>query len=88
MVESGTGTLARGNESNGLIENAAGKTGTTSDNRDAWFAGYTPELTAVIWVASVHKSHGRVTYASMGGATGGHLCAPIWHNFMVRSRAD
>ena len=83
VVESGTGTLARGREANGIVEDAAGKTGTTSDNRDAWFAGYTPELTAVIWVASVHKYHGRVTYASMGGATGGHLCAPIWHDFMV-----
>ena len=83
VVESGTGTAARGTESNGIVEDAAGKTGTTSAARDAWFAGYTPELTAVVWVASVHKSHGHVTYASMGGATGGHLCAPIWHNFMV-----
>lgn len=83
VVESGTGTMARGSESNGIVEDAAGKTGTTGESRDAWFAGYTPELTAVIWVASVHKRRGHVTYASMGGATGGHLCAPIWHNFMV-----
>ena len=84
VVTSGTGTMARGDESNGIVENAHGKTGTTSDNRDAWFAGYTPELTTVIWVASVHRSaHGRITYATMQGATGGHLCAPMWHDFMI-----
>ena len=87
VVEGGTGTAARGNESNGIVENAHGKTGTTSDNRDAWFAGYTPELSTVIWVASVHRAHkGRaLKYAEMPGATGGHLCAPIWHNFMIRA---
>jgi penicillin-binding protein 1A len=86
VVTSGTGTRARGTEENGIVENAHGKTGTTSDSRDAWFAGYTPELTSVVWVASVHRgSHGRKTYASMPGATGGGLCAPIWHNFMIKA---
>ncbi len=86
VVQSGTGTRARGTAENGIIENAHGKTGTTSDNRDAWFAGYTPELTTVIWVASVHRSRsGRISYAEMQGATGGQLCAPIWHSFMVKA---
>lgn len=84
VVQSGTGTRARGTTENGIIENAHGKTGTTSDNRDAWFAGYTPELTTVIWVASVHRNRsGKISYSEMQGATGGQLCAPIWHNFMV-----
>jgi len=83
VVKSGTGTLARGYSSSDVIEDARGKTGTTSDNRDAWFAGYTPTLTAVVWVASVHRHHHEITYAQMPGATGGVLCAPIWHNFML-----
>lgn len=80
VVESGTGTRAAG------VEGARGKTGTTNDNRDAWFAGYTPELTTVIWVASVHKlKNGAVEYRVMPGATGGHLCAPMWKEFMLQA---
>lgn len=86
VVTSGTGTKARGTESNGIVENAHGKTGTTSDNLDAWFAGYTPELSTVIWVASVHRNkRGRPYYTVMQGATGGALCAPIWHDFMIQA---
>ncbi len=85
VVTSGTGTRARGTEENGIVPGAHGKTGTTSDNRDAWFAGYTPELTTVIWVASVHRSKHGITYAQMPGATGGVLCAPIWHDFMIKA---
>jgi len=69
VVESGTGTAAA------AVPNAHGKTGTTSDNRDAWFAGYTPELTTVVWAG----------YMEMPGATGGHLCAPIWRDFMIKA---
>lgn len=86
VVTGGTGTRARGTQANGIVENARGKTGTTSDNRDAWFAGYTPELTTVIWVASAHRARsGKLRYAEMHGATGGALCAPIWHDFMVEA---
>src|SRR5579871_103666 len=85
VVQAGTGTAARGNESNGIIENARGKTGTTNDNRDAWFAGYTPELTTVLWVASVKYKNGHPVYREMPGATGGEVCAPIWHNFMIQA---
>ncbi len=85
VVESGTGTRARGYEDIGVVEGARGKTGTTSDNRDAWFAGYTPELTTVIWVASEQKRNGKITYNEMPGATGGHLCAPMWHDYMMQA---
>jgi penicillin-binding protein 1A len=85
VVDHGTGTHARGDASTGIVEGARGKTGTTSDNRDAWFAGYTPELTAVVWLASVHKHGKKLVYAEMPGATGGHQCAPIWHDFMVKA---
>jgi len=67
----------------------AGKTGTTSDSRDAWFAGYTPDLVAVVWVAHENRLRrgGRlqITYSPMPGATGGHLCAPIWRDFMLKA---
>ncbi|MDE2126349.1 MAG: PBP1A family penicillin-binding protein [Armatimonadetes bacterium] len=86
VVRGGTGTAARGNSSNGIIDQARGKTGTTSDNRDSWFAGYTPELTCVIWLASVHhNSKGSVEYLPMPRATGGDICAPIWHDFMIQA---
>ncbi len=55
---------------------AAGKTGTTNDNRDAWFVGYTPDLVAGVWL-------GHDSGASLGkGETGGRIAAPIWLDFM------
>lgn len=44
VVASGTGTAAA------IGRPVAGKTGTTQDNRDAWFAGYTPQLATVVWM--------------------------------------
>ena len=91
VVTSGTGTKARGDGSNGIVEGAHGKTGTTSDAKDAWFAGYTPELTTVIWVAKVVRIHNKKSgfvqelTRTMDGATGGALCAPIWHDFMIKA---
>lgn len=79
VVKHGTGTAAA------PVPNAHGKTGTTSDNIDAWFAGYTPELATVVWVAREQRDRkGRVVkYLEMPGATGGQLCAPIWRDFML-----
>lgn len=81
VVTEGTGVAARGEDSNGIVENARGKTGTTSDFRDAWFAGYTPELTTVIWCGRVR--HGR--NLPMNNGQGGVVCAPIWHDFMIKA---
>jgi penicillin-binding protein 1A len=66
----GTGRKARG------IPYSAGKTGTTDDNRDAWFIGYTPRLTAGVWLG-----HDRGK-ALAPGATGGEAAAPVWLDFM------
>lgn len=86
VCNSGTGVPAKGTTANGIIENAHGKTGTTDEFRDVWFAGYTPELTTVVWVGSVSKDkHGRPVYNSMHGATGGHTCGSIWHDFMLQA---
>ncbi len=81
VVLHGTGTACA------VVPEARGKTGTTSDSIDAWFAGYTPELATVLWVAREQrdkKGH-VVKYLEMPGATGGHLCAPIWRDFMLQA---
>lgn len=68
-VSHGTGQAAR------LDRPTAGKTGTTQNFRDAWFAGYTADLVAVVWVGD---DRGR----SMDEITGGGLPADIWQDFM------
>lgn len=59
----------------------AGKTGTTNDHLDAWFCGYTPDYTAVVWMGyRMPKPLGSgVNY------TGGRLGAPIWTEFMIKA---
>jgi len=69
-IAGGTGKAAR------LDRPAAGKTGTTQDHRDAWFAGFTADLVAVVWV-------GRDDNAAMDKVTGGGLPADIWRRFMA-----
>lgn len=60
---------------------AAGKTGTTEDNRDAWFIGFTPNIIAGVWV-------GFDDNRSLGIAeTGGDAAAPIWLDFMKNAVA-
>jgi penicillin-binding protein 1A len=54
---------------------AAGKTGTTSDFRDAWFVGFVPQLTAAVWV-------GNDDYTPMYESYGGNVPARIWAHFM------
>ncbi len=55
---------------------AAGKTGTTSSERDVWFVGYVPQLAAAVWI-------GKDNNTPLGkGVTGGTYAAPIWRRFM------
>jgi penicillin-binding protein 1A len=73
VVKRGTGTDAGA----GLNREIAGKTGTSQDFQDAWFAGFTPDLVAVVWI-------GFDSPASLGNnETGGHVAAPVWHDFMA-----
>jgi penicillin-binding protein 1A len=60
---------------------AAGKTGTSQDSRDAWFAGYTGELVGVIWV-------GQDANRPMRGVTGGSLPAEQWRHLMANIHSD
>jgi penicillin-binding protein 1A len=70
VLVSGTGTRARV-----AGYDLAGKTGTTSDYRDAWFVGYTSGFVAAVWV-------GRDDNKAMRGVTGGGLPAGVWKTFM------
>lgn len=58
---------------------AAGKTGTTSSERDIWFVGYVPQLATAVWVGNDDNR------PLGGGATGGVYVAPIWRNFMLQA---
>src|SRR5215211_3624526 len=70
-VQAGTGTAAN------YGCPAAGKTGTTDEAKDAWFVGYTPKLSAAVWVGYPDAG------VAMPGAQGGTYAAPVWHAFMV-----
>ncbi len=59
---------------------AAGKTGTTSDYRDAWFVGFTPDLVAAVWI-------GNDNYHRMNESYGGNIPARIWARFMKAALA-
>jgi penicillin-binding protein 1A len=71
VVAAGTGTRAA---VHGF--DIAGKTGTTSDYRDAWFIGYSGDFTTAVWV-------GRDDNTPMRAVTGGGPPAEIWHDFMA-----
>jgi penicillin-binding protein 1A len=59
---------------------AAGKTGTTSDFRDAWFVGFTPDLVTAVWL-------GNDDYKRMNESYGGNIPARIWARFMKAALA-
>lgn len=56
----------------------AGKTGTTNSGRDVWWVGFTPDLSAAVWVGNDDNS-------PMPRGSGGGFCAPIWARFMRRA---
>ncbi len=60
---------------------AAGKTGTSQNYRDAWFAGYTPQLSTAVWVGYYQKETPMRNVRGQRGF-GGTLAAPIWAKFM------
>jgi penicillin-binding protein 1A len=65
----------------GLDRPIAGKTGTSQDFNDAWFAGFTPDLVTVVWV-------GFDSPQTLGDKqTGAVVAGPIWHDFMASAEA-
>ena len=73
VINGGTGKAAQ------IGRPAAGKTGTTSSERDVWFVGYTPQLSTAVWIGNDNNR------PLGGGATGGQYAAPIWRNFMLKA---
>ena len=74
------GTAATSRALGFTIGEAAGKTGTTNDLRDAWFVGFTPELLTAVWV-------GYDDFSQPLGLTGAQAALPIWVDFMKRALA-
>jgi penicillin-binding protein 1A len=77
VIQFGTGMQAKS-----LGRPAAGKTGTTQDYTDAWFIGFTPQVTAGVWVGFDDKQ------ISLGKKeTGARAALPIWLEFMQNALA-
>jgi len=78
VISRGTGTAAQ------IGRPAAGKTGTTNNYVDAWFAGYTPDLVAAVWVG---YPQGSIPMTSVHGIRvfGGTFPAQIWRAFMIEA---
>jgi penicillin-binding protein 1B len=76
VLDEGTGASAR---TSGFKLEAAGKSGTTNDQRDAWFVGFTPELLTVVWVG--------IDDNTPLGMTGSQAALPMWTSFMARALA-
>jgi penicillin-binding protein 1B len=70
---------ARAAQKLGFNYPAAGKTGTTSNYRDAWFAGYTPQLTTVVWVGMDQTNSKSPSRPNLTGASS---ALPVWVSFM------
>jgi penicillin-binding protein 1A len=73
VITEGTGRNAA------LGRPAAGKTGTTSSEKDIWFVGTVPQLTTAVWVGRDDNKQ------LASGATGGVIVAPIWRDFMTKA---
>jgi len=73
VVTRGTGTSVYRQ-----VSEARGKTGTTDEDRHAWFIGYTPQLVTAVWVGNDRP-------IPMRSVWGGNVCAPIWSAFMRKA---
>ena len=82
VVESGTGEAAK------FGRPQAGKTGTTQNNADAWFVGYTPKLTAAVWMGRPNGNQPMGDVHGIEAVQGGTLPALMWKAFMERAVAD
>lgn len=85
VINQGTGAATRGRYK--FYGPAGGKTGTTNEQGDAWFVGFTPDLTAGVWVGNDDR---RIHFQSMEFGQGARAALPIWAKFMkqVYDRTD
>lgn len=82
VVNHGTGSRLR--SVYGLKGEIGGKTGTTNDNSDGWFIGYTPGITAGVWVGGEDR---QVHFQSLALGGGSNMALPIWGIFMKKCLA-
>jgi len=76
VMQTGTGRKA-----NLGVRAAAGKTGTSQNNRDAWFVGFTADLVTGVWVGNDDNS-------PMGRVTGGRVPTVIWKDYMLAAHRE
>jgi len=80
LINRGSGASVR---KLGFTRAAAGKTGTTDSYNDAWFIGFTPDLSTAVWTGFDKKK--KLINKNRGGITGGRAAAPIWTEFMKKA---
>jgi membrane peptidoglycan carboxypeptidase len=80
-VAGGTATAAQ------LQRPVAGKTGTTQNNRDAWFVGYVPQLATAAWMG-YEQPEPMQGVLGVGSVTGGSIPAQLWADYMSTAVAD
>lgn len=81
VVTNGTGREAQ------AVADARGKTGTTQENKDAWFCGYTNNLMGIGWIANEQRDGNRWVYKRMGShVMGGTVTVDLWRNIMVKAQ--
>lgn len=83
VINNGTGARLRAVYQ--LKGEIAGKTGTTNDNADGWFIGYTPSITAGVWVGAEDR---QVHFQALALGSGSNMALPIWGIFMKKVLAD
>jgi len=83
VINAGTGSRLRSKY--GLKGEIAGKTGTTNDNSDGWFIGYTPTITAGVWVGGEDR---QIHFESIALGGGANMALPIWGIFMKKVLAN
>lgn len=83
VINNGTGIRLRAKYR--MEGEIAGKTGTTNNNSDGWFIGYTPELTAGAWVGGEDP---QIHFQSLALGGGSNMALPIWGIFMKKVLAD
>jgi penicillin-binding protein 1A len=83
-VRSGTASRTLGN----FPRPVAGKTGTTDKNIDAWFVGFSPQLTTAVWMGDPKGEYSMNPFFTIGAVNGGTIPARIWGEFMGQALAN
>ena len=92
-------TLQATSEPNGTAKDAgigraiAGKTGTTDEAENAWFVGFTPQLSTAVWIGDAKESNKSLAGRTIGGKYfermyGSDLAVPMWRDYMSQALAN